>query len=302
MTPSSQPPGASESTAAAQVDLQQAWRGSPVVTPPDEDSLDEVIICDGPQNESWEEPAPPAGVPPDQKPPGILAVPTVDLTTGSTSGFGAFVKSERRSAGPVPCHYCPKASCQNAIKTCLVCGASMCSEHLLPHLESSVFQNHTLVYPVEDLSIWRCQEHQEINHIYCRQCGVCVCTVCRVIGAHRSHACISVREAEKELRVSAVREGGGGGIESKARVVGFVKIIFRLEPLGDLPPLVRPQGNLKGEIAQLQQLEERVSIKLNELAQKKEASRVRKTRSLLVFICFWSGKLFFFSILAKALI
>ncbi|XP_029953112.1 E3 ubiquitin/ISG15 ligase TRIM25 [Salarias fasciatus] len=104
------------------------------------------------------------------------------------------------SGSPVPCHYCPKAGCQHAVKTCLVCGASMCKEHLRPHLDSPVFQNHTLVPPVEDISLWRCQEHQEINRIYCRQCGVCVCTVCTVIGSHRDHACVSIREAERELR------------------------------------------------------------------------------------------------------
>ena len=47
----------------------------------------------------------------------------------------------------------------------------------------------------------RCPEHQEMNRIYCRQCSVCVCTVCTVIGSHRDHACVSIREAERELRV-----------------------------------------------------------------------------------------------------
>uniref|UniRef100_A0A3Q1CMQ8 Uncharacterized protein n=1 Tax=Amphiprion ocellaris TaxID=80972 RepID=A0A3Q1CMQ8_AMPOC len=120
--------------------------------------------------------------------------------SGSPSGVGLFSRPENKTNSPVPCHYCPKTGYQSAVKTCLVCGASMCTEHLRPHLDSPVFQNHTLVAPVEDISLWRCQEHQEINRIYCRQCSVCVCTVCTVIGAHRDHVCISIREAEKELR------------------------------------------------------------------------------------------------------
>ncbi|XP_054476197.1 E3 ubiquitin/ISG15 ligase TRIM25 [Anoplopoma fimbria] len=116
------------------------------------------------------------------------------------SRVGIFPGSEHKNASPVNCHYCPKTRYQPAVKTCLVCGASMCTEHLRPHLDSPVFQNHTLVPPMEDFSPWRCQEHQEINRIYCRQCGVCVCTVCTVIGAHRDHICISIREAERELR------------------------------------------------------------------------------------------------------
>lgn len=129
----------------------------------------------------------------------------------------------------IPCNYCPKLAYQFAVKTCLVCGASMCTEHLRPHLDQPVFQNHTLVPPIEDISPWRCQEHQEMNRIYCRQCGVCVCTVCTVIGSHRDHVCVSIREAERELR-----------------------------------------GNLKEEIRQLQEAEQQVKHRVDELTQKKE--------------------------------
>ncbi|XP_070687603.1 tripartite motif-containing protein 14 [Pempheris klunzingeri] len=133
------------------------------------------------------------------KSPPIFTKPPA-ASPGSPSHAGIFLRFETKNASPVPCHYCPKTVCQSAVKTCLVCGASMCSEHLRPHLDSPVFQNHTLVPPMEDISPWRCQEHQEINRIYCQQCGVCVCTVCTVIGSHRNHVCISIREAERELR------------------------------------------------------------------------------------------------------
>lgn len=123
------------------------------------------------------------------------------FASGSPSRVGISSMSESKNASSVPCHWCPRTGCQPAVKTCLVCGASMCKEHLRPHLDSPVFHNHTLVAPVEDLSSWRCQEHQEINRIYCRQCGVCVCTVCTVIGSHRDHVCVGIKEAERELRV-----------------------------------------------------------------------------------------------------
>ncbi|TWW75926.1 E3 ubiquitin/ISG15 ligase TRIM25 isoform X1 [Takifugu flavidus] len=215
----------------------------------DSDSLDEVIISDAspaatPQKGTGETPASPAGadcsaaVPPDKtKSPGppVNISPVIHLasTSGSPADLGSFSRSESKSARPVPCHYCPNAVYQPAIKTCLVCGASMCSEHLRPHLESPVFQNHTLIAPVEDISSWKCQEHQDINRIYCRKCGVCVCTLCPLVGSHQNHECISLREAERELR-----------------------------------------GNLKKDISQLQQTEDEVIIRLNEVTQKKEASRV----------------------------
>ncbi|XP_041125279.1 tripartite motif-containing protein 16 [Polyodon spathula] len=116
----------------------------------------------------------------------------------------------REAAGPsttssVSCDYCSKIS-QPAVKTCLVCVASMCSHHLKPHLEASAFKSHPLVEPTSDLSTWKCMEHQELLKIYCREDRVCVCTVCAVIGAHKQHTCVSVTEAEQELR-SNLKDG-----------------------------------------------------------------------------------------------
>ncbi|XP_017261106.1 E3 ubiquitin/ISG15 ligase TRIM25 [Kryptolebias marmoratus] len=198
--------------------------------PDDSDSSSEVDLCDTPLSAtpkkdtrvtgtgvSPKKPASPANS--DCKPgvsnPGKNSSPAQQAgktpllfpkspaaAAGSPNRVGIFLRPENKQTSPVPCHYCPKTGYQPAVKTCLVCGASMCKEHLRPHLESAVFQNHTLVPPMEDISLWRCQEHQEINRIYCRQCAVCVCTVCTVIGSHRDHVCISIREAETELRAN----------------------------------------------------------------------------------------------------
>ncbi|XP_077372015.1 tripartite motif-containing protein 14 [Festucalex cinctus] len=163
----------------------------------------------------------------------ILLPKNAAVASGSPSRISTFAQPESKNTGPVPCHYCTgRLIKQLAVKTCLVCGASMCAEHLRPHMESPVFQSHALVPPVVDISIWRCQEHQEINRIYCRQCAACVCTVCTVIGSHRDHVCISIRDAEQELR-----------------------------------------GNLKGDINELQRVEQQVKDQVTEFTQKEEALR-----------------------------
>lgn len=197
-----------------------------VVLLDDDDSFDEIDMCEAPLPETPKKYAqitgtnaspatsasssssPVTSTPSKDKTPLRLAnksPPTfnknVSTSSGSPHHVGFSARAEIKSSNPVPCHYCPKTGCQLAVKTCLVCGASMCTEHLRPHLESPVFKSHTLVPPVEDISSWRCQEHHEINRIYCRPCAVCVCTVCTVIGSHRNHVCISIREAERELRV-----------------------------------------------------------------------------------------------------
>ncbi|KAI7802733.1 E3 ubiquitin/ISG15 ligase TRIM25 [Triplophysa rosa] len=130
--------------------------------------------------------------------------------SNSDENLSANVSDRSREGTPrinsIPCHYCPSSDQKVAVKTCLVCGASMCSKHLRAHLEKPVFKNHPLVSAVEDVSLWRCQDHQEMNRIYCRTCRVCVCTVCSLVGAHKGHECISIREAEQELRGSLNNE------------------------------------------------------------------------------------------------
>ncbi|CAL1594954.1 unnamed protein product [Knipowitschia caucasica] len=185
-------------------------------------SDNEVDICDAPllaspktipqeQPTPKKAPAPPspprvmespkqADPSPARSRPTVFSAHRVSPSDSSSKYTSLTPQSESKKNKQIACNYCPKLAYEFAVKTCLVCGASMCTEHLRPHLDQPVFQNHTLVSPVEDTSPWRCQEHQEMNRIYCRQCGLCVCTVCTVIGSHRDHVCISIREAERELR------------------------------------------------------------------------------------------------------
>ncbi|XP_056137899.1 tripartite motif-containing protein 16 isoform X2 [Lampris incognitus] len=172
-------------------------------------------------------------------------------TTAYPACSGLSPKPQGASGIPMSCHYCPTPGQQPAVKTCLVCGASMCSEHLRPHLESPVFQNHTLVAPMEDISLWRCQEHQEINRIYCRQCAMCVCTVCTVIGSHRDHRCISIREAERELRV--VLTEARAGVQQQ---YGAIKEALEQEEQSALQCVRQEEnralGGLESQLSQLQ--------------------------------------------------
>ncbi|XP_070763945.1 tripartite motif-containing protein 14 [Enoplosus armatus] len=207
---------------------QNQRKSAEIVSLDDSDSSDEVDICDSPPYATPKKDTQVTGIHaspansdsfPGVSSPGKDKSPVHHVSrsppistkhpataSASPSRVGILPRSESKNVSPVTCHYCPKTGYQSAVKTCLVCGASMCTEHLRPHLDSPVFQNHTLVPPMEDMSPWRCQEHQEINRIYCRQCGVCVCTVCTVIGSHRDHVCISIREAERELRGSLKEE------------------------------------------------------------------------------------------------
>lgn len=62
--------------------------------------------------------------------------------------------------GEVPCDFCPVESKLRAVKSCLVCLASFCELHILPHREVGTLRRHKLVAAVECLSERLCAQHR----------------------------------------------------------------------------------------------------------------------------------------------
>ncbi|KAM9313684.1 E3 ubiquitin/ISG15 ligase TRIM25-like [Pholidichthys leucotaenia] len=63
-------------------------------------------------------------------------------------------------AGEVPCDFCPAESKLRADKSCLVCLASFCELHVLPHREVGTLRRHKLVAAVEGLAERLCAQHR----------------------------------------------------------------------------------------------------------------------------------------------
>ncbi|XP_054460837.1 E3 ubiquitin/ISG15 ligase TRIM25-like isoform X2 [Anoplopoma fimbria] len=63
-------------------------------------------------------------------------------------------------AGEVPCDFCPPESTLRAVKSCLVCLASFCELHGLPHREVGTLRRHKLVAAVESLAERLCAQHR----------------------------------------------------------------------------------------------------------------------------------------------
>lgn len=104
------------------------------------------------------------------------------------------------AAGQVACDHCLQAT---AVKTCLVCMASFCQEHLRPHLDSPAFQDHPLQPPVRDLMRRKCARHNRLRDFFCPQHSECICHVCVV--DHKTCSPAPLNEASTDLEV-----GGGG--------------------------------------------------------------------------------------------
>ncbi|XP_012582034.1 PREDICTED: E3 ubiquitin/ISG15 ligase TRIM25 [Condylura cristata] len=97
-------------------------------------------------------------------------------------------------AGQVACDHCMTAT---AVKTCLVCMASFCQEHLKPHLDSPAFRDHPLQPPVCDLMRRKCPQHNRLREFFCSEHCECICHVCLV--EHKTCSPVSLSQATAEM-------------------------------------------------------------------------------------------------------
>ncbi|XP_072273386.1 E3 ubiquitin/ISG15 ligase TRIM25-like [Pyxicephalus adspersus] len=101
----------------------------------------------------------------------------------------------QKKAG-IYCTYCINSSIA-AVKTCLMCEASLCDLHLSVHSKSA---DHVLTEPTSSMESRKCPTHKEILKYYCCKDAKCICVSCCVFGDHRGHHVELLKEASEKKK------------------------------------------------------------------------------------------------------
>ncbi|XP_068120627.1 E3 ubiquitin/ISG15 ligase TRIM25-like [Hyperolius riggenbachi] len=109
--------------------------------------------------------------------------PTVQIIDLCNSADCSFSAPSEYQAPSTFCTYCIHAPVP-AVKSCLLCEALLCEDHLKVHSKSS---EHVLSDPNTSLENRKCSTHKKILEYYCSKDCVCICVSCIAFGEHRGH-------------------------------------------------------------------------------------------------------------------
>ncbi|XP_073423600.1 E3 ubiquitin/ISG15 ligase TRIM25-like [Dendrobates tinctorius] len=114
-----------------------------------------------------------------------------------------FTPSTQTESG-ICCTYCVDSPVP-AVKSCLMCEASLCDKHLRVHSKAA---EHVLSDPSTSLENRKCSTHKELLEYYCLEDATPICSSC-YFGGHRKHQVEMLDEAsktEKDLLRSVLQE------------------------------------------------------------------------------------------------
>ncbi|XP_077122669.1 E3 ubiquitin/ISG15 ligase TRIM25-like [Ranitomeya variabilis] len=101
---------------------------------------------------------------------------------------------EQEEITGICCTYCVDSPVP-AVRSCLLCEASMCDKHLRSHSKSP---EHVLSDPSTSLEKRKCSVHKKILEYYCTEDAACTCVSCSLAGEHRGHQVELLDEASKK--------------------------------------------------------------------------------------------------------
>ncbi|XP_077123011.1 E3 ubiquitin/ISG15 ligase TRIM25-like [Ranitomeya variabilis] len=94
------------------------------------------------------------------------------------------------------CTYCVDSPTP-AVKSCLLCEASLCDNHLRVHSKGP---DHVLIDPSTSMETRKCSVHMKILEYYCTEDVACICVSCSLVGEHRGHRVETLDEAAEKKK------------------------------------------------------------------------------------------------------
>ncbi|XP_074467343.1 tripartite motif-containing protein 16-like [Sebastes fasciatus] len=199
---------------------------------------------------------------------------------------------DHSSAGPgdVTCDYCSGMKVK-ALKSCLVCMASYCEQHLQPHFNVAPLKKHTLVEATLKLQENICSQHDEVMKIFCRTDQKCICYLCSMddhkghdkvsaaaerterqkeLGASRQEIQQRVQDREKDVkvlqqRVEAINLSADEAVRDSEKI--FTELIHLIEKRSsEVKQQIRSQQTT--QVSRAKELEEKLQQEITELRRK----------------------------------
>ncbi|XP_075702539.1 E3 ubiquitin/ISG15 ligase TRIM25-like [Rhinoderma darwinii] len=187
------------------------------------------------------------------------------------------------------CTYCIHSPV-SAIKSCLLCEASLCDSHLRVHSKSP---EHVLSEPTTSFGKRKCSIHKKILEYYCSKDAVCICVSCIAFGEHKGHFVepinaafekkrdrlihflekLTVKKKKTEKRVKNLHKRRTDVQEKAAGVTKQVNVLFRD---------IREQLDLleKRVLSEIANWEEQVSHTVSNLIQQLEIKKDELSRKM----------------------
>ncbi|XP_073488416.1 E3 ubiquitin/ISG15 ligase TRIM25-like [Aquarana catesbeiana] len=94
------------------------------------------------------------------------------------------------------CAYCIHSPVP-AVKSCLMCEASLCDNHLGVHSKAP---EHVLTDPTTTMENRKCSIHRELLKYYCTEDSACICVSCSLAGEHRGHKMETLDKASEKKK------------------------------------------------------------------------------------------------------
>ncbi|XP_029027806.1 tripartite motif-containing protein 16-like [Betta splendens] len=213
----------------------------------------------------------------------------------------------------VTCDLCP-GSKMKAIKSCLVCLASYCGQHLQPHYDCPTFRKHKLVEASFRLQETICSRHNEVMKIFCRTDQQCICYLCSM-DEHKGHDAVSAaaERTEKEKELSERRQKIQQRIQDREKRMKalqrevetvsrdadkavqdtehrFKQLIHAIERrMSDVEMQIRSRQ--KAKVCQVEELQEKLEQEISELKRRSsDLEKLSHTEDHTWFLCSYTSR------------